>query len=81
MKITANLGAAFPLNPYGTYRTNSGFRPKNAAIFSPNIMFQKQQDFMQINYGVYVIKGPIVGGLWARQSAENFDAFIILKAE
>ncbi len=78
MKITGNIGAAFPLNPYGTYRTSSGFRPKNAAIFSPNIMFQKQQDFMQLNYGVYVIKGPIVGGLWARQSAENFDAFIIL---
>ena len=77
-KITANLGASFPLNPYGTYRTNSGNRPKNAAIFSPNILFQKQQDFMQINYGMYVIKGPIVGGLWARQSAENFDSFILL---
>ena len=33
---------------------------------------------MQLNYGVYIIKGPIVGGLWARQSAENFDAFILL---
>lgn len=78
MKITANVGASFPLNPYGTYRTNSGVRPKNAAIFSPNILFQQQQDFMQLNYGVYIIKGPIVGGLWTRQSAENFDAFIVL---
>lgn len=78
VKMTANIGAAFPLNPYGTYRTNSGVRPKNAAILSPNVLFQKQQDFMQLNYGVYIIKGPIVGGLWARQSAENFDAFILL---
>ena len=33
---------------------------------------------MQLNYGLYVLKGPIVGGLWLRQSAENFDAFIVL---
>ena len=78
MKITANIGATFPLNRFGTYRTNSGNRPKNAALFSPNILYQKQQDFMQLNYGMYVIKGPIVGGLWLRQSAENFDAFIVL---
>ncbi|MDB2415709.1 PorP/SprF family type IX secretion system membrane protein, partial [bacterium] len=78
MKITGNIGATFPLNRFGTYRTNSGTRPKNAALLSPNILFQKQQDFMQLNYGMYVIKGPIVGGLWLRQSAENFDAFIIL---
>lgn len=78
MKITANIGASFPLNQYGTYRTNSGNRSKKAAILSPNILFLQQQDFMQINYGMYITKGPVVGGLWARQSAENFDAFIIL---
>ena len=33
---------------------------------------------MQINYGVYVVKGPIVGGLWMRQGNENFDSFILL---
>ena len=53
MKITANIGASFPLNRFGTYRTNSGNRPKNAAVLSPNLLFQKQQDFMQLNYGVY----------------------------
>ena len=78
MKITANIGASFPLNPYGTYSTNSGKRAKNAAFLSPNVLFQKQQDFVQINYGLYAIKGPIVGGLWMRQSAESFDSFIIL---
>jgi type IX secretion system PorP/SprF family membrane protein len=78
MKMTANVGAAFPLNPYGTYRTSSGNRPKNAAILSPNFLFQKQQDFVQMNYGLYITKGPIVGGLWTRQSPDNFDAVIIL---
>ena len=47
-KITANLGASFPLNRFGTYRTTSGNRPKNAAILSPNLLFQKQQDFMHM---------------------------------
>ena len=78
MKITANLGATFPLNPFGRYKTATGNRPKNAATLSPNILFQKQQDFMQINYGLYAVKGPIVGGLWLRQGSENVDAFIIL---
>jgi hypothetical protein len=27
---------------------------------------------------VYVYRGPIVGGLWARNSVENFDAFILM---
>jgi type IX secretion system PorP/SprF family membrane protein len=78
MKITANIGASIPLNQFGTYRTTSKSRSKKAAILSPNVLFQKQQDFMQINYGIYVIKGPIVGGMWLRQSAQNVDSFIIL---
>lgn len=78
MKITANVGAAIPLNQFGTYRTTSKSRSKKAAVLSPNILFQKQQDFTQINYGVYVAKGPIVGGLWLRQSTQNVDSFIIL---
>ena len=30
------------------------------------------------NYGVYVSRGPIVGGLWARNSLNNFDSFILM---
>ena len=37
-------------------------------------LYQKQKDFQQLNLGLYVTKGPIVGGLWYR----NQDAFIIL---
>jgi len=44
------------------------------SYISPNILFQKQQDFQQLNLGLYVKKDMIVGGLWYR----NADSFIIL---
>ena len=42
------------------------------------IFISKQQDFQQFNYGVYVSRGPIAGGLWARNSLNNFDSFILM---
>ena len=45
---------------------------------SPNILYRQQQDFRQMNYGFYLAKGSIVGGLWFRQSFTNPDAFIVL---
>ncbi|MFC2175526.1 type IX secretion system membrane protein PorP/SprF [Bacteroidota bacterium] len=45
---------------------------------SPNILYQHQQDFQQLNYGFYVSKGMIVGGLWFRQNFKNADAFIAM---
>jgi len=35
-------------------------------------LYQQQQDFRQLNLGLYIMKGPIVGGFWYR----NQDAFI-----
>ena len=43
-------------------------------IISPNILYQQQQDFKQLNLGCYVSKGPVTGGFWYR----NKDSFIIL---
>jgi len=45
---------------------------------SPNILFMKQQNFEQLNYGLYFNKYPFVGGLWFRQGFSNPDAFIAL---
>lgn len=67
-KITINAGGNFPLGRY-----------KNSiTTVSPNIIYQKQQDFQQFNYGVYINRGPVVGGLWARNSLKNFDSFILM---
>ena len=66
MKITGHAGAVIPL-------TNSRYSENDASI-SPNIMFQQQGNFQQLNMGLYVSKGPIVAGVWYR----NKDSFITL---
>lgn len=63
MKYTGHAGALIPLG--GRYSESS---------ISPNILYQRQQDFQQLNLGVYFTKGALVGGLWYR----NQDSFIIL---
>lgn len=44
------------------------------SYISPNILFQAQQKFNQLNLGLYYVKGPFVAGLWYR----NADAVIAL---
>jgi type IX secretion system PorP/SprF family membrane protein len=61
MKYTVHAGAVIPIE-------------KDESSISPNILFQKQQDFQQLCLGLYLTKGPIVGGLWYR----NQDSFIAL---
>jgi type IX secretion system PorP/SprF family membrane protein len=73
-KYTAHIGAIIPMS-------GGGARDESAPTISPNILFQKQQDFQQINFGMYFNKYPFVGGLWFRQSIgaiANPDAFIVL---
>ena len=67
-KFTANIGGNFAFNKYSN----------SVTTISPNFLYQQQQDFQQFNYGVYVNRGPFVGGLWARNSVTNFDSFIIM---
>lgn len=62
-KYTVHAGAAIPLA-----------KRKEDGVISPNIMYQRQGDFNHLNLGVYLSKGPLVGGLWFR----NADAFIAL---
>ncbi len=63
MKITVHGGAVIPLESKG-----------DLASLSPNVLIQMQEKFTQINFGMYYSKGPIIGGLWYR----NSDAFITL---
>lgn len=67
MKITAHAGAKLKLR-------DSKYGSASSSFVSPNIMFQKQADFQQLLVGLYMTKGPIVGGVWYR----NKDSFIIL---
>jgi type IX secretion system PorP/SprF family membrane protein len=77
MKLTVHFGALLPLE--------SNARGAATSYVSPNILYQQQQDFKQINLGLYVAKGPLVGGLWYRiaptsayHSNANSDAIILL---
>jgi len=65
-KLSIHGGALIPLDQQGALK------------FSPNIVIQKQQDFQQINFGFYLKKRAIYGGLWYRQAERNSDSFIIL---
>lgn len=66
MKFTGHAGAMIPLAGHSIQ--------DDQVTISPNVIYQKQQDFQLLDLGFYVIKGPIVGGLWYR----NQDAIILL---
>ncbi len=61
LKITAHAGATLSLEKGGE------------TSISPNILFMQQQNFTQLNIGLYVVKDLLTGGIWYRGS----DAFII----
>src|SRR5690606_22908868 len=60
-KYTFHAGVQIPINSKG-----------EPATLSPNVLVQLQENFLQINFGMYYNKGPIYGGLWYR----NQDSFI-----
>lgn len=64
MKITAHFGTMIPVAGSGSYA-----RDKDEGTFiSPNILFQQQRSFNQLNLGMYFLRAPFVGGLWYRGS-------------
>jgi type IX secretion system PorP/SprF family membrane protein len=67
MKITAHAGAMIPLED-----------SKDGSYLSPNVLFQQQGNFQQINFGMYAGKAPLVGGIWFRYAEPTGDALILL---
>jgi type IX secretion system PorP/SprF family membrane protein len=65
MRITAHAGAIIQLV--------KGGRGAKATSLMPNIIFQYQQGFMEMNIGTYVKHGNLTFGAWFR----NRDAFIL----
>lgn len=70
-RITIHSGLVIPLE-----ESKRGGAPDLA--ISPNILFMMQEKFMQVNFGFYVNKGPLVAGLWFRQTSPNTDAMLVL---
>ena len=75
MKITGHLG--FNINLEGG---GMGFTEDSEPKFylAPNLLYQQQGDFHQLNAGLYVIRLPIIVGTWFRHNFENADAVIVL---
>ncbi len=73
MKITVHGGTIINLSQ-GTI----GGAGSEDIILRPNILYQQQAEFHQMNIGAYLSKYPFVGGLWFRHNFENADAAIIL---
>ncbi len=73
MKITLHAGGIIDLE-----QRARGRRATEAATLSPNILYQQQGNFKQLNVGVYFNKYPFVVGGWFRHNIENADAFIFL---
>lgn len=65
MRITAHAGATITLV--------KGARGTKSTTLMPNIIFQYQQGFMEMNIGTYVKYGDLTFGAWFR----NKDAFIL----
>lgn len=65
---------------FGTTIQLSSMRFKrNELSISPNLIFQQQQNFQQLNYGFYLNRNSIVGGIWFRQNFNfHYDAFIMM---
>jgi type IX secretion system PorP/SprF family membrane protein len=69
MKFTIHAGAVFPLK-------QGGFGDDREFSISPNILYQQQFKFHQLNLGTYLTFDPLIVGLWFRHNFENADAII-----
>jgi type IX secretion system PorP/SprF family membrane protein len=65
MRLTAHMGADIVLGRKSRY--------VNRTVIMPNVIFQYQNGFMELNLGTYVKYGPFTVGAWYR----NRDAFIL----
>ena len=73
IKFTVHAGGIINLVKKVRRRSND-----HTPTLSPNILFMQQQNFQQINYGLYFNRYPFVGGLWFRQNFKNSDAIIFM---
>jgi type IX secretion system PorP/SprF family membrane protein len=69
MKFTVHAGSVINLR-------SGGADEEREFSISPNVLYQQQFKFHQLNIGFYLTIDPFVGGLWFRHNFENADALI-----
>jgi type IX secretion system PorP/SprF family membrane protein len=66
LKLTGHAGAKIPIGMGG------GKLGEARTHIAPNVLYQQQAAFRQLNLGLYVEHGPVTAGVWVRTR----DAFI-----
>jgi len=66
MKVTVNAGAMINASSRGDL------------LISPNVLYMQQENFHQLNAGLYINKYPFVVGGWFRHNFQNPDAVVAL---
>jgi type IX secretion system PorP/SprF family membrane protein len=74
IKFTGHLGGNINLGGGGQFAAEEGA----GFYISPNVLYQQQGQFHQLNAGVYVVRYPLIIGGWFRHNFENSDAVIVL---
>jgi type IX secretion system PorP/SprF family membrane protein len=69
MKYTIHVGSVISLH-------KNGSSEEREFSISPNILYQQQFKFHQLNIGLYLTVDPFIGGVWLRHNFENADAII-----
>jgi len=69
MKFTVHAGSVINLKGRGSTE-------EREFSLSPNILYQQQFKFHQLNLGLYLTYDFIIGGVWYRHNFENPDAVI-----
>ena len=66
MKVTVNAGAMINASSRGDL------------LISPNVLYMQQENFHQLNAGLYINKYPFVVGGWFRHNFQNPEAVVAL---
>lgn len=73
-RYTGHIGAIYPL-------VESRSKSRSSYLY-PNVIYMQQgfagKPFWQLNLGMYISKGSLVGGLYVRQTSINTDAIIAI---
>jgi len=69
MKFTMHAGGVINLK-------EDGYGDDREFSISPNILYQQQFKFHQLNVGTYLTIDPLIIGVWFRHNFENADALI-----
>ncbi len=69
IKYTVHAGANISLH-------KNGASEEREFSLSPNVLYQQQFKFHQLNVGLYLTVDPFIGGVWFRHNFENPDAII-----